>query len=120
MLHHPFVDWAELLPVDGCLYQSYVDAFRACVRRHHHPEDFYTDPAPRSDDSGNDSGEETDDPVDPGPADHPLADFKTFAPRGPRNGIASAFFVDSLGARDLDRASDWSSHVGPCAASPDV
>jgi hypothetical protein len=32
MLHHPFVDWEDLLVVDGQVYGSYIDAFRACSR----------------------------------------------------------------------------------------
>ena len=30
MLHHPFIDWDDLLSVDGQVYDSYVDAFHAC------------------------------------------------------------------------------------------
>ena len=43
MLHHPFVGWDDLLSVNGQVYATYVDAFRACIRQHIHPEDFYTD-----------------------------------------------------------------------------
>jgi hypothetical protein len=43
ILHHPFVDWDDLLSVDGQVYDSYVDAFHACEQWHIHPEDFYTD-----------------------------------------------------------------------------
>ncbi len=47
MLHHPFVDCADLLSVDGRVYQSYVDDFRACVRLHQHPETSTWTPRPR-------------------------------------------------------------------------
>jgi hypothetical protein len=29
MLHHPFVDWKDLLSVDGQMYELYINAFRA-------------------------------------------------------------------------------------------
>jgi hypothetical protein len=32
MLHHPFVDWTDLLSVDGQVYGSYIEAFRACTQ----------------------------------------------------------------------------------------
>ena len=44
MLHHPFIDWEDLLSVDGQLYESYIHAFQACTQSHTHPDDFYTDP----------------------------------------------------------------------------
>jgi ATP-dependent DNA helicase PIF1 len=31
MLHHPFVDWDDLLSVDGQVYTTYVDAFCASI-----------------------------------------------------------------------------------------
>src|SRR3981081_2558722 len=37
MLHHPFVDWRDLLSVDGQVYSSYIDAFQACNQSHSHP-----------------------------------------------------------------------------------
>ena len=37
MLHHSFVDWDDLLSVNGQVYDSYVDAFYACEQRHVHP-----------------------------------------------------------------------------------
>jgi hypothetical protein len=43
MLHHLFVDWDDLLSVDGQVYDSYVDAFHAYEQQHVHPEDFYID-----------------------------------------------------------------------------
>jgi hypothetical protein len=43
MLYHLFIDWADLLLVDGQAYGSYIDAFRACHCSHTHPQDFYID-----------------------------------------------------------------------------
>ena len=100
--------------------QSYIDAFRARVRLHDHPEDFYTDPAVLSDESADDSDDETDDPDGCRPGELPLADFEAFARRGARHDFASTCFVNELGARDFDRAYYWSSHVGRSAISPDV
>jgi hypothetical protein len=116
MLHHPFVDWPDLLSVDGQVYQSFVDAFRACVRLHTHPQDFYTDPAAESDDSEDDSD---DDPQEQ-PDEHPLADFEAFARRKPWEDFTSIDFIDSLGTRDMDRAYDWSPHVGRYDIPPEV
>ena len=77
ILHHPFVDWKDLLSIDGQVYSSYIDAFQAYTRTH--PQDFYTDPEAEcldSDESDEDPKEQAD--------DHPLADFEAFARRRPQ------------------------------------
>ena len=43
MLHYPFVDWDDLLSVEGQVYASYIDAFHTCTQQHVHPKDFYKD-----------------------------------------------------------------------------
>lgn len=116
MLHHPFVNWTDLLSFDGHVYQSYVDAFRACLQLHAHPQDFYTDPAAQSDDSDDDS----DDDPQQQPDEHPLADFEAFARRRPHEDFTCMDFLDSLGTRDMDCAYDWSPHVGRYDISPDI
>jgi hypothetical protein len=84
MLHHPFVDWNDLLSVDGQIYGSYIDAFHACEQRHIHSEDFYTD-IEESDlgsdsDSDGDSDTDSDDTSDEDLDDNYLmADFEVFA-----------------------------------------
>jgi len=116
MLHHPFVDWVDLLTVDGQLYESYIDAFRACHRLHTHPQDFYTDPEAdeeASDDSDEDPEEEVED-------EQPLADFEAFARRRPQEDLTRIDLLDSLGSREMDRAYDWSLHVGRYDLSPDI
>jgi hypothetical protein len=104
MLHHPFVDWKDLLSVDGQVYGSYIDSFRACVQSHTHPQDFYTDPEAERSDSDDDSDE---DPWEQSDDEHPLADFEAFARRRPREDL-----LDRLDSREVDRSYDWSLHVG--------
>jgi hypothetical protein len=113
MLHHPFVDWEDLLLIDGQAYGSYIDAFRACSQLHRHPEDFYTDPDNEDDDA--DSDAETDEdlgPEDGSDIDYPLADFEAFARRRPREDFTDMDLGQDIGARDIDRDYDWSVHVG--------
>jgi PIF1-like helicase len=80
MLHHPFVDWIDLLSIDGQVYRSYIDASQACHRSHMHPQDFYIDPEAECSDSDNESEE---DPQEEADDEHPLADFEAFARRRP-------------------------------------
>ena len=75
MLHHPFVDWNDLLSVDSQVYESYIDAFQACIQLHTHPQDFYTNPKTECSDSDNESEEDPKEQVN----EHPLADFEAFA-----------------------------------------
>ncbi|EFY94197.1 ATP-dependent DNA helicase PIF1 [Metarhizium robertsii ARSEF 23] len=124
MLHHPFVDWDDLLMVDGRVYGSYIDVFRACLRSHTrpcrrshaHPEDFYTDPDPESGASDTESDEDSEEQAE----DHPLADFEAFARRRPHEDFTRVDLLDSLGSREMDRDYDWSSHVGRYDISPDI
>ena len=96
MLHHPFMDWPDLLSVENQTYGSYIEAFRACQRSHTHPEDFYTDPEAEGSDSDSDSGDE--DPAGTGDDESPLADFEAFARRRPQESISRrADLLDSLG-----------------------
>jgi hypothetical protein len=44
-------------------------------------------------------------------SDGPLADFKVFARRRPRDDLTYSF-TDDLSSRDLDCIYNWSSHVG--------
>ncbi|KAK8912682.1 hypothetical protein VCV18_012361 [Metarhizium anisopliae] len=113
MLHHPFVDYADLLTVDGQVYGSYIQAFQACQRLHTHPQDFYTDP------EASDS-ESDEDPEEQAEGDHPLADFEAFARRRPQEDFTRIDLLDSLGVREMDRDYDWSLHVGRYDISPDI
>ena len=118
MLHHPFVDFADILAVDGRVYGSYIDAYRACRRLYTHPEDFYTDPEAESgSESANEGHEEDEQEMDD---NHPLADFEALARRRPQEDFIRVDFDDSLRARELDRAYDWSAHFDHCNATPDV
>jgi hypothetical protein len=114
MLHHPFVDWDDLLMVDNHVYRSYIDAFQACRRSHAHPEDFYTDPEAESEVSDDDSGEEQ------AADEHPLADFEAFARRRPQEDLTQVDLLNGLGTRDMDQNYDWSVHVGRYDISPDI
>jgi len=117
MLHHPFVEYAELLTVDGQVYGSYIEAFQACRRLHTHPEDFYTDlgaePDPTESESEVGVEGETEE-------DFPLADFEAFARRRPREDFTCIDPLDSLGSREMDLIYDWSAHVGRYDISPDM
>lgn len=121
MLHHPFVDWEDLLIIEGQAYESYTDAFRACSQLHSHPEDFYTDP---DTEPGNpDSDADTDDdlgPEDASDSHYPLADFEAFARRRPQNDFTLMDFGDRIGTRDIDRGYDWSTHVGRYNIHPEI
>ena len=117
MLHHPFVDYADLLTVDGQVYGSYIEAFRACYRSHTHPQDFYTDPEPESEASDSETDE---DPEEQAEDDHPLADFEAFARRRPQEDFTRIDLLDSLGTREMDRDYDWSLHVGRYDISPEI
>jgi PIF1-like helicase len=108
MLHHPYENFTDLLSFDGCDYGSYTDAFQACRRLHTHPDDFYTDPVA----DGQDTDSEDDESVHNESDDEPLADFEAFARRRPGRDDLTCSFTDDLGSRDLDRAYDWTSHVG--------
>jgi ATP-dependent DNA helicase PIF1 len=113
MLHHPFQRFTDLLSFDSCDYGSYIDAFRACKRLHTHPDDFYTDLEADGQDTDSDS-----DSVCNESSDEPLADFELFARRRPRDDLTCSF-TDDLGSRELDRAYDWTSHVGRDIITPE-
>ena len=117
MLHHPFVDYADLFTVDGQIYGSYIEAFRACYRSHSHPQDFYADPEPESGASDSESDEDPDEQAED---DHPLADFEAFARRRPQEDFTRTDLLDSLGTRGMDRDYDWSLHVGRYDISPEI
>jgi ATP-dependent DNA helicase PIF1 len=115
MLHHPFERVTDLLSFDRCDYGSYTDAFRACTRLHTHPDDFYTDPVANDQDTDSEDDESVCDESDNGP----LADFEVFARRRPGNDDLICSFTDNLGSRGLDRAYDWTSHVGRNTITPE-
>jgi hypothetical protein len=99
MLHHPFIDWTDLLMVDGWAYGSYIDAFRACSLSHNHPEDFYTDPV-NEDENISDSGTETEGdlgPDDRSDINYPLADFEALARRRPREDFTEMDLGQDIG-----------------------
>jgi ATP-dependent DNA helicase PIF1 len=121
MLHHPFVDWADLLSVNGQAYGSYIDAFRACSQSHSHPEDFYTDPD--NEDDNTDSATETEDdlgPEDGSDTDYPLADFEAFARQRPQEDFTLMDLGQDIGTREIDRDYDWSVHVGRYNIYPEI
>ena len=112
MLHHPFVHVDELLSVNGVAYSSYQEAFTACCQHHSHPEDYYVDPEPDAEESA-DSDDDDPDEIEPDPeVEVPLADFEAYARRRPNNDLGQLDGLDGLGTRHLDRAYDWSPHVG--------
>jgi ATP-dependent DNA helicase PIF1 len=115
MLHHPFERVTDLLSFDRCDYGSYTDAFRACTGLHTHPDDFYTDPVANDQDTDSEDDESVCDESDNGA----LADFEVFARRRPGNDDLTCSFTDNLGSRDLDRAYDWTSHVGRNTITPE-
>jgi hypothetical protein len=116
MLHHPFTDWADLLTVDGRVYWSYIDAFRACHCSYTHPEDFYTDPEPESEVLDSESDKDPEELAE----EYPLADFEAFARRRPQEDFTRVDLLDSLGTREMDRNYDWSLHVGRYNISPNI
>jgi hypothetical protein len=112
MLHHPFVDIDELLSVDGVAYSCYQEAFTACYQHHSHPEDYYIDPEPDAEELDNGDDEYPDD-IEPDPeVEVPLADFEAYAQRRPNYDLGQLDGLDGLGTRHIDRAYDWSPHVG--------
>ena len=98
MLHHPFVDWDDLLTVDHQVYRSYIDAFQACHHSHTHPEDFYTDPDPESEASDSESDEDPEEEAE----ERSLADFEAFARRRPQEDFTRVDLLDGLGDREMD------------------
>jgi non-ribosomal peptide synthetase component F len=105
MLHHPFIEWVDLLTIDGQVYSSYIEAFQACDRSHSHQPDFYTDPAPEYSDSEEDSDiEEESEP------EYPLDDFELLARRRPQEDFTR--IPNGLNERDLDRRYNWAVHIG--------
>ena len=101
MLHHPFVDWLDLLSVDNVVYESYIDAFRSCQQLHHHPEDFYTDRDKESEDISSDTESEEGLEDDAPNANYPLADFEAFACRQFQD--KSIDISQDLGDRHIDQ-----------------
>jgi hypothetical protein len=99
MLHHPFVDYANLFTVDSQVYRSYIEAFRAYYYSYTHPQDFYIDPEPELEVSDGESDEEEEEQVED---DHPLAGFKAFARWRPQEDFTCINLLDSLGAREID------------------
>src|SRR5580692_1793825 len=109
MLHHPFVDWDDLLLVGDQIYGSYVDAFHACTCQHMHPEDFYADPEESGEGPSSDTDSDSDYTRDEGSDDnYPLVDFEVFARWRPQGDFPHMDISEGLGHRDLDRDHDWS------------
>jgi hypothetical protein len=122
MLHHPFVDWTDLLVVDGQVYGSYIDTFQACSWLYTHLEDFYID-LDKDDDNDHDSDTETEadlDPEDGSDINYPLADFKAFARRRPREDFTDMDLGQDIGARDIDRDYNWSVYIGRYNIQPEI
>lgn len=115
MLYHPFKQLTDLLSFDGSYYGSYTDAFRACRQLHTYADDVYTDLGADSQDTDSEDelvGNESD--------NEPLADFELFARRRPGNNDLTCSFTDDLGSRELDRAYNWTSHVGRDITTPEA
>ena len=88
MLYYLFVNWDDLLSVDGQVYDLYVDAFHAYKQRHVHPENFYTDLDESglgvNSDSDLDSDTDSDDTSDEdSDNNYPLADFEILVRQRP-------------------------------------
>jgi hypothetical protein len=107
ILHHPFIDWDDLLSVDDQVYAMYVDAFRACIQQHVHPKDFYTD-LEESGELGSDSDTNLDNSSDEGEDNnYLLADFEIFAHWRPQDDFPRMDISEGLSYRDMDRNFDW-------------
>jgi len=118
MLHHPFVISDDLLTVDGTEYGSFTDAFHICRASHNHPADFYTDPPREGDDESEE--ESVEEGREAEGIEQPLADFEAFARRRPGRELDLADPFDTLGTRGIDRAYNWSVHVGRWIVVPEV
>ena len=106
MLHHPFVNWDDLLSVNGQVYVTYVDAFHACIQQHVHPEDFYTDMEASGElvsDLDTDLDDSSDEDED---VHHPLADFEILTRQRPRDDFPRVDTSEGLSYRDMDRDFD--------------
>ena len=120
MLHHPFVSWDDLLVVDGVVYNSFPDAYRACQQASHaHPYDFYTDP-PKDTGDDSESSDSDDEVVDPQEEEFGLADFEAFARRRPGHDDDILSEGPAFGTRAIDKEYDWSTHADLNAASADI
>ena len=119
MLHHPFVVCNDLLTVDRVEYGSYTDAFRVCCASHTHPPDFYTDP-PRSGEEESEEESEEEEDIEADRIEQPLADFEAFARQRPGRELDLADPLDTLGTREIDRAYNWSVHIGRWIVLPEV
>jgi hypothetical protein len=118
MLYHPFTGLTDL-SFDGQIFPGYIHAFRACQQSHTHPEDFYTDPdteGPTSDEENEDDLPQDLDLSD----DSPIADSEGFARKNTRHDLPCVSVTDELGSQDIDRAYDWTSHIGRYTATPEV
>ncbi|KAH8654651.1 hypothetical protein BGZ60DRAFT_508337 [Tricladium varicosporioides] len=122
MLHHLFVDWTDLLVVDGRAYGSYIDAFRACSLSRNHPEDFYTGPDKEDDDTSDSETETEEDlgPDDGSDVNYPLANFEALARRQPREDFTDVDLGQETGTRDIDRNFNWSVHAWRHNIHPEI
>jgi hypothetical protein len=111
ILHHPFVDWDDLLSVDSQVYIIYIDAFHACTQHHIYLKDFYMD-IKELGELGSDSDTNSDDSSDEGEGDnYPLADFEIFAHWRSQDDF---FYVDTsegLSYQDINHIS-----IGLCSS----
>jgi ATP-dependent DNA helicase PIF1 len=112
MLHHPFIDLADILEVDGTVYGSYIEAFRACNERHSHPQDYYSD-------LEEDTESDTDSDVEP---DYYLDETTPvdFAQRRPNHDLLQVDILETLCHRNIDLQYDWATHIGRCAVWKDI
>jgi len=109
MLHHPFTAITDLLTASGVEYPTFSKAFDACRYSHNHEDDFYTDPTELTEeDIDSDSDTEDEAPEE----EEPLGSFEAFARRRPQDKRIVESRLSELGLRGIDRAYDWSSHVG--------
>jgi hypothetical protein len=112
------MDWDDLLLVDGELYGSYAEAFRACCELYSHPVDYYLDlkreAVVKTAEEGEDGVELDEEDVPDEEDDYPLDAFEVLARRRPGMDLELPLVdgLDSLGSRDLDRNYDWSLYVG--------
>jgi hypothetical protein len=115
MLHHPFIDLADILEVDGTVYGSYIEAFQAYNERHSHPQDYYSD-LEEDTESDTDSDVEPDDYLN----ETTLVDFELFAQRRSNHDLLQVDILETLCHWNVDLQYDWATHIRRCAVRKDI
>jgi hypothetical protein len=116
MLHHPFRDVKDLLNLDGVNLRGededlddWVQTYARCRSNHgpHPPDGLSKEIEVPNDDEFEDASDIGDDAND-----GPQASWQALAAELPNRHADRIEDPNRLGHRDMDRAFDWSSHVG--------